>query len=368
MSQSTLTMLQDALRAIRRKTPAQDFPVDRAAMSDIRTGYLDGMPVKRLVITLRSPGCAWTRTNGGCIMCGHWAGTTQGILPSLPDTIAQFRNEIAGRDLREIRVLSLYNSGSMLNPEEFPPDALAAICGDIRRMPSIRKVVLETRAEYADPDYVRRLAAVLYPGARLSIAMGLETADDIVRELCLNKGFKTDRMQKTIEAVGEYADIQLYILAGIPFLTESEAVEDAVSAIRWAHRAGADEIHIEPLTIQRHTLLEALFLAGCCRLPSLHSLFEILRRVLPDIRPYVSPFMHMPLPEHLPEGCPRCTARLRIQLLETYNIRRDEASLGSDTCSCAKNWKRRLREADSRPLDQRVRDALEMLGCGATPC
>ena len=95
MPHSTLAMLQNALQTVRRNTPEREYPVTRAAMSDIRTGYLDGKPVKRLVITLRSPGCAWTMASGGCVMCGHWAGTTRGIVPSAEDTVAQFRNEIA---------------------------------------------------------------------------------------------------------------------------------------------------------------------------------------------------------------------------------------------------------------------------------
>lgn len=368
MHEHTQSRLREVLRVIRERTPVKAFPAGTAAMSDVRTGYLDDLPVRRLVITFRAGGCAWTRQSGGCVMCGHWAGTARGMSSRKMDYPAQFRTETARYDLSGIQVLSLYNSGSMLNPDELPYDALTAILREVRDLPSIRKVVLETRAEYVDPAYVRELAGILSPGKRLSLAMGLETADDTIRDLCLNKGCSGARLQEAIESVRGVADVQLYILAGIPFLTESEAIADAVSSIRWAHSQGAGEIHIEPLTVQRHTLIEALVRAGQYRLPSLHSLFEILGQVLPDIRPYVSPFMHMPRPERLPESCPFCTDRLREQLLGFYNVTRDRNALAHESCACAERWRERLRESDPRPLEQRVREALDKLDRGGFPC
>ena len=368
MVSDTIALLRKTLQTIRRSTPAQTFSTTAAALSDVRTGYLEGRPVKRLVVTLRSPGCSWTRESGGCVMCGHWAGATQDGTPGYGDSLAQFRCEIRKYDLRDIGVLSIYNSGSVLNPRELAPDALMSMLAGVRAYPSIRKVVLETRAEFVDESYVGELAAILTPQVRLSIAMGFETADDTRRELCLNKGCSARRIEDAIERIRDVAEIQMYVLAGIPFLTEAEVLEDAVAAVRSARNMGADEVHIEPMTIQRHTLVEALAEAGLYRLPSLYTLFEILRRVVPEIRPYISPFMHMPLPERLPEGCPSCTARLREQLLNRYNISRDTASLDYDSCDCIPDWRTRLRKTDPRPLEQRVREALEVLGCGVLSC
>ena len=107
----SLNNLQNVLRSIRKNSPAAAFPHDLAASSDIRTGYLDGIPVRRLVITLRAPGCSWVSRSGGCTMCGHYAGTTQGVLPSSYDSVAQFTSEIAKYDINGIEVISLYNSG-----------------------------------------------------------------------------------------------------------------------------------------------------------------------------------------------------------------------------------------------------------------
>lgn len=361
MSVSTI----DALAALRQKqhdirssTTLSMFAPDRAAASDIRTGYYRGNPVKRLVITFRAPGCSWVGRGGGCLMCGHHAGTLRGKIPSCDDYVTQFRTEISTYDLSGVTVLSLYNSGSMLNPDEFPIEALLHICRDISRIPSIRKVVLESRAEFVDSKSAGAIRDSLGPDITLSIAMGLETANETRRELCINKGCTTAEIVRAVNGVRDIAEIQLYVLLGLPFLTEREALEDAVESIRYADSLGANEIHIEPLTLQSHTLTGRMVRAGIMQLPSLYTIYEVLKRVVPDIRPYVSPFLHMPLPDIIPSGCPECTDRLIRGLLDDYNIHRNRESLVYNDCTCIGSWRHKLDLIDNRPLPRRITDAL----------
>jgi len=358
-----LEHLRSVMRAIRCGTPADDFPRDRAASSDIRTGYIGGRPVRRLVITLRSPGCGWIARGGGCVMCGHYAGTTRGAQPGAGETVAQFEREIARYRIEDISVLSIYNSGSVLNPAEVGFDALRRIFETIRPFDSIRKVVLETRTDYIRRAAVEELSSLLGPDRRLSIAVGLETSDDLRRDLCVNKGCTLAEIESALRSIDGIAESQVYVFFGLPFLTEREAIDDAVETIRTAHDMGADEIHIEPATLQRHTLTWELARLGLYRLPSLHSLYDVLRRVVPAVRPYVSPFMHMPAPDFIPQGCPSCTERLIHGLLRVYNIRRDRLSLDVPACPCRDEWLRRLAEIDERPLPDRVTDALSRLAC-----
>ena len=349
------------MRSLRFSTPYTVYPHDKAASSDIRTGYIDGRPVKRLVVTLRAPGCSWVERSGGCTMCGHYAGTTRGERPTTDDYFLQFRREISRYNLNEISVISIYNSGSVLNPGEFGINALKKIFRHIRNFPTVRKVVLETRAEYVDAGMLDELLNYLGPERTLTIAVGLETADDTKRQLCINKGCTTVDIERAVRTLKGRAEIQLYVLLGLPFLTEYEALEDAVKSIRCAQDMGADEIHIEPLTLQRFTLTEQLYRNGLLRLPSLYTLYEVLRRVVPDIRPYVSPFLHMPCPDIIPQGCPACSNRLVDGLLTKYNIDRDRISLEYEDCACIGGWRELLAETDSRPLTQRVNESLAEL-------
>jgi len=339
--------------------PLVEFPRDRAAASDIRTGYLDGKPVQRLVITMRAPGCSWVARGGGCTMCGHFAGTTRGVLPAAGEYISQFMREISRYDIGRIRIISLYNSGSMLDPEEFPLEALKHICRILSGFPTVEKLVLESRAEYIDRSSIESLRDILGPSRILSVAVGLETADDEKRALCINKGCTRRDIENAIDSIRDIAEVQLYILLGLPFLTEYEVLDDAIQSLRCARDIGADEIHIEPATIQRYTLTGMLFRDGLYRLPSLYTLYEVLKTVVPGIKPYVSPFRHMPEPDIIPSGCPECTPRLIEQLINHYNICRTRDSLDYESCACMAEWKNRLTETDPRPLEKRVRDALE---------
>ena len=365
-NKTSIEALRNVMHSIRAGTPFTTFPRDRAASSDIRTGYVNGQPVNRLVITLRGPGCTWIKRGGGCVMCGHYAGTLQGAVPTAEETISQFRSEIAKYDMEYISVLSLYNSGSVLNTSELHFDALKNILTEIGKLHSIKKVVLESRAEFVRTDIIEILKDILGPHKILSIAIGLETSDDIKRELCINKGSTFLEIKRAVKSLNGIAETQLYILLGLPFLTESEAIEDAVSSIRYAGDIGADEIHIEPITYQRHTLIELLLRHNLSRLPSLYSIYEVLKQVVPGIKPYVSPFMHMPLPDRIPRGCPSCTERLIYGLLNRYNIFRDSESLEYKYCDCLNEWHKRLAETDDRPLSQRVMDSIPAISCGVS--
>ena len=357
----SLETLRSVMCGLRSITPVSSFSPDRAASSDIRTGYLDGRPVRRLVITLRGPGCEWVSRGGGCIMCGHYAGTTRGVVPSVEDTVSQFQREIALYDLENINVISIYNSGSVLNPAELHFEALRRIFSLIGKMPSIGKVVIETRAEFVCQEKISELLDILGPKRTLSIAMGLETADDNKRDLCVNKGCTLKEIECAVRVLKGLTETQLYILLGLPFLPEAEVIDDTIHSIRCAQKIGADEIHIEPATLQQYTLTYYLAGAGLYRLPSLYSLYEVLRAVVPEIKPYVSPFLHMPLPEKVPGGCPLCTENLIHGLLHRYNIERSRVSLEYDTCTCLPEWRKRLKETDTRPLPVRVMDALSKL-------
>ncbi len=294
-------------------------------------------------------------------MCGHYAGTLGGSTPDPEAVAAQFETETAHYSLQDFPVISIYNSGSVLNPDEIPFEALRTILEKIRPVAGPLKVILESRAEYVTSDLVEELAGVLGPGKTLSIAMGLETLDDGKRDLCVNKGCTFASLERAVASLDGKALSQIYVFFGLPFLTEREALEDTVTSVIAARDMGADEIHIEPATLQRHTLTWELARAGLYRLPSLRSLNEVLRRLFPDIRPYVSPFMHMPRPDIIPEGCPVCSGRLVRGLIEGYNVSRDVSALDDEPCGCIDGWLRRLEETDERPLALRVADSLDCL-------
>lgn len=336
------------------KVPSQP---GQALSSDIRIGYLKGRPVERLVITLRSPGCGWVRRGGGCTMCGHYAGTTMGDSLSPRDMVAQFARELGRYRGRRIPVLCLYNSGSVLNDEELSREALAGILARISARQEIRKVVLESRPEYCSEEKIQWIRKRLGPRV-LEVAMGLESSNDAVLAWTLNKGFRSEQFHRMAEKIGRYVRIRIYVMLKGPFLTEGEAIEDAVEAIRFARRLAPSEIHLEPATLQEHTLLHLLHEAGVYRLPWLWSIYEVLRRAGEESRVYVSPFNHMPRPLRIPGNCGACTEPVRELLIQNYNLTFDLEPLRRYSCACRGQWEESLSYEDPRPLKARVLQGL----------
>ena len=293
-------------------------------------------------------------------MCGHYPGTTQGVCLRPRDLVRQFTREMARYRGRPIPILCLYNSGSVLNEEEIPCEALTGILNEISRRDDIQKVVFESRPEYCTEQKIHGIRERL--GSRkIEIAMGLESSNDTLLSLTLNKGFTADEFRRRVQEIGRYVPFRLYVLLKGPFVTEAEAVDDAVDSIRFAQSLSPREIHLEPATLQKHTLLHELVQAGLYKLPWLWSIYEVLRRVGEKGRVYVSPFSHMPRPLHIPENCNTCTERVRDQLIHHYNRTFDLAPLRQDACGCRGRWQEEMARQDSRPMAARVAQGLDVL-------
>lgn len=345
--------LGEVLHRLREQTPQRLAVNEPQAEVDLTRFERKGDTlIPRAVITLRSVGCGWARSGGGCTMCGHFAGRSPNAPGDAERQIAQFDQAFAQVDWSGFPILCLYNGGSLLNPEELPEQALTHILARIAAEPGITDVVVETRAQYVTEARLTAITQGL-AGRRLTVAMGLESASEEVRRLCVHKGFSLNGFAKACQLVRRFGRLRLYVLIKPPWLTEHEMIEDAVASIRLAHELLADDVHFEPLTIQRHTLLNLLWRQGKYRLPWLWSVIEVLKRVSPQVV-YLSPFAHVPRPIAIPHNCGRCDDEIRRLLLGDYNKYGDLRAVSELRCPCRDDWREELQERDPRPLALRV--------------
>lgn len=356
-----LSALLRRMRELTPRTPSALIP--HAELDLSRFEQLGETLMPRAVITLRSTGCDWVRRSGGCTMCGHWAGAMTEATPD-PDTLyAQFERAFERVNWEQFPVLCLYNGGSVLSREEVPDAAFERILGRILSEPRIRVVALETRPEFVEEERLRRLSDGLR-GRTLRVAMGLESAREDIRQLSIHKGVSRDMLAQAAARVTPFAQLRFYVLIKPPWLTETEAIDDAVDSVRLAFELGATDVHFEPATVQRHTLVHQLWRLSRYRLPWLWSIREILRRL--DKAVYVSPFAHVPAPIAIPHNCPTCSPALTDAIIRRYNRTGDAACLDAFGCPCEAGWRESLVEHDPRDLPERVladvpllRDAIE---------
>jgi hypothetical protein len=149
--------------------------------------------------------------------------------------------------LDSISHVVLYNSGSVLNPREMPPELLDHILAAVRSFPSASVVSLDSREKFITPVTVRRIVSEL--GARFTVRpiMGIESADDRIRNELLEKAMPRDAILRVFRELGLIASelgpnrigLDVNIVIGAPGTTVETAVQDAALTAEFALSAGA---------------------------------------------------------------------------------------------------------------------------------
>ena len=323
---------------IRTRRPVRQFDLSKVATSQVKTGYLHGRTVERLIVILRSSGCAWAlEPGGGCTVCGHLAGTTQGeaVAPELFKR--QFLGELRRHGMGRFPMLCVYNSGSLLNPTELPVEARHEIFEAVGSMREVQCLVIESRPEFVTTEVLEEIEYFLGK-KRVEIGVGLESSSDVVRDLCLNKGFSAADFRAVASRCGDSkVKLLAYVLIKPPFLLEREAFQDAVESARFAFEAGAEIVSFEPVSVQDFTLVHFLHEAGVYRPPWLWTVFEVARHTaaLGEIR--LGGFEFMPIPRLFAHNCAQCDAGM-VEALEGFNGSGELARLDDEDCTCFRDW------------------------------
>jgi hypothetical protein len=150
--------------------------------------------------------------------------------------------------LASIDHLVLYNSGSVLNPREMPPDLLEEILAFARSLPSVRVISLDSREAYIRPATMRRVLQSLGERHVVRPILGLETADDRIRNEVLQKAMPQSAIVRVFrdlrDVASEYGSgrvgLDVNIVIAGPGTTSETAVADAMATARFALSSGLE--------------------------------------------------------------------------------------------------------------------------------
>jgi radical SAM enzyme (TIGR01210 family) len=151
---------------------------------------------------------------------------------------------------------------------------------------------------------------------------------------------KDDRFADFVQACGWARGLgvrtKAYILLKPPFLTEREALEDAV-ATALAAGPHCDLLSINPCNIQNRTLTERLWKRGLYRSPWLWTVAEALLRVSAAT---TTPVRSNPVGAGQPRGAHNCGAcdKAVAEAIEEFSLRRDASLLPGAACACREEW------------------------------
>lgn len=291
---------------------------------------LDDEVVDAFVLILRTKGCYWARKSG-CSMCGYVSDGHVNV--SEEDLLTQWTAALEA--YRGQPVVKVYNSGNFFDPNEIPAAARRRILADLGER--CQKVVVENL-----PQLVRKplLEEALDLCPRFEVAIGLETADDHVRDRTISKDFTFARYEEAIRvAHAAGATVKTYLLFKPPFLSERASIRDAIASVR-AIDGISDTISINPTNVQRDTLVDRLYRRGEFRPPWLWSLVEVLKAV----RGAESRVLSKPTGGGQPRGthnCGHCDPVI-LRAVEDYSHQQEDW-LEEPSCTCEAEWETYLR-------------------------
>jgi radical SAM enzyme (TIGR01210 family) len=300
---------------------------------------INGVPYEVPLVVLRTRACRWFAA-GGCIMCNYELYQARGSEVTDNDLFAQVRFAIARLGpLDRYAYIFVGSGGSLLDPLEIPDAIRSEILETLRRA-GLRRISFESEAKFClNVDRLRSVSAI-FPLAA-SVGIGVESSDEFVRNVVLNKGLPTEiltRATATLRSVG--IPFYTYVLLGKPFLTARDDEDDAIQTIMDTSSLGAFMSVLEVTNVQPYTLTEWLWRREEYVLPSLWSAVRILRELPSALRPTVSVKgfdcdAGVPKPLGTAGTCKDCSDRVR-GALRAWNRTRDESTLVSlgTPCHC----------------------------------
>ena len=225
----------------------------------------DGWPEPVAAIFLANRECPWR-----CLMCDLWKNTLEESAP--PGAIpAQIRGALAA--LPDARRVKLYNSGSFFDPRAIPPEDYPEIAGAVS---GFDRVIVESHPALVG-EACLRFRDLLSGG--LEVAMGLETIHPEVLPL-LNKRMSLAQFEEAASFLRrEGIALRVFVLLGLPFLSEPESLDWACRSVEFAFDRGAAAVSIIP-TRPGNGALEALGRRGEFHKPRIASLEEAVEASL----------------------------------------------------------------------------------------
>lgn len=279
-------------------------------------------------IILSSTGCTWAR-KGGCTFCGFVYDTGKNQRPS-----AEFQEIYSKCDGKGPIALKLYTSGSFFDPKEVSQAERKKIIDIIAKDDRVVDVVVESRPEFVNTQAIKSFSNAL-KGKNLEVGLGLETANDAVREYCINKGFtKADYLRAVKVLKSQGVGVRTYLFVKPPFLTEREALDDMKASIDFAKKY-SQTISFNFPVVWRDTLLDILFRKGEYRPPWLWTGVEVLNYAFKTGRNISLSMIGSGTPRGV-HNCGKCDRKL-IDLFK-QSIILQKPQFGKFKCECKGEW------------------------------
>ena len=274
-------------KSIKGKKSFTQTQLDKPVSFWIKEDRLLKKKGKEFTIILRTKGCSWALgDSGGCSMCGYIQDSTIEkidqihIMNQIDYAFQEKLNDILTDE--DDFIIKIFNSGSFFDDNEISEEVREFIYKKIATIPKIFEIVVESRVEYITAEKLKKIKEDL-PNKYIEVAIGLETVNDYIRNNYINKGLNFKDFLNALQLCSEHdIGVRVYLLFKPPFLNEQTAIEDCVESILALAKLKVNTISINPLNIQKNSLVEYLFYQNRYRPPWFYSLFKCLIKACKD--------------------------------------------------------------------------------------
>ncbi|MFN3384297.1 MAG: archaeosine biosynthesis radical SAM protein RaSEA [Archaeoglobaceae archaeon] len=285
-----------------------------------------GREERCLTAIITTKGCAWRK----CTMCSYWLESRNLSGEILKEQIDQIFAKI------DTKILKIFTSGSFFDENEVSRDLRLYIVERALER-GVEKIIVESRPEFVSEEKLRD-----FEGIELEVGIGLETADDFIRENCINKGFSFSDFKFAVEKIKASGfRVKCYLLLKPPFLSEREAILDVVDSAKKVSKL-VDLISINLTNVQKGTIVEKLWERSLYRPPWLWSAVEAIKRIEGDVEIICDPVAGGKI--RGPHNCGKCDREV-VSALKLFSLTQDKSLLDLD-CDCRVIWRKSLEIED----------------------
>lgn len=296
----------------------------------------DGSTSDALTMVLPTKGCKYAMAwHGGCSMCtlptDNPLNPSDEFVRSFPDRALKLFMLKGGSE--RFRGVKFYTSGSFLDPWELPIEVRDELLSKFVNL--VDEITIETRCEQVLDKYISGVLKIV-PADKLIVAIGQESTNDEINKRSINKGHSLKQFERAVQLLHKYkVGVKGYILLKPIFVSEKQALDDALRSAQDMHRLGVQNISINPSYIGKGTLMDELFKQGNYQPPWLWTVYLATKRIKEFVGENVR-LISDPVAagsRRGPQNCGRCDKEFKLKLKE-FSATQDIKILETIDCDC----------------------------------
>jgi radical SAM enzyme (TIGR01210 family) len=236
------------------------------------------------------------------------------------------------------------------------------------RLAGVKRIVLESRPEFITTDILCKISKIC-KNKVVEIGIGLETVNDEIRSKCINKGFKFLDYVEAVWRIKEFSNLKVltYLTVKPLFLTIEESLNDVVKSMIDICDY-TDIISLEPVSIQKNTVVDYLYELGIYQPPKGWMIKEIVQRMKKNnvqerFELRIGGFEFFPIPDKVISNCEKCNKEL-YSAIDSYNASKNEKVIEQLVCECYTTYleeKEKEKIIQTQSISQRIDDIVHKI-------